>query len=131
VATKEEIAQELFLEVEAGSSGKKNQAHEVQVRQQMYPFLLQTPNLDPDKFARDMLSVLDDRIQYEDWQKPGTPSIVAMNGMAQAEANAAGKADAAADPNAQGPKGASNAPQQGAPGQTGPQQKDPFSPTVQ
>jgi hypothetical protein len=129
--TREEVAQELYLEVEAGSSGKKNQAHEVQVRQMMYPFLLQTPNLDPDKFAKDMLSVLDDRIQYEDWQKPGTPSIVAMNGMAQAQANAGPAADPAADPAAQGPAGASNAPQQASPGQTGPQSPAPFTPTVQ
>ena len=126
-STRDEVAQELYLEVEAGSSGKKNQAHEIQVRTQMYPFLIQTPNIDPEKFARDMLSVLDDRIRFEDWQKDGLPSIIAMNGQAQAAANLG---DPSAAPEAQGPDGASNAPQQQAPGAPGPQTKEPFTPPV-
>ena len=36
-----EVAEELFLEIEAGSSGRPNQAREIQNMQQMAPLLTQ------------------------------------------------------------------------------------------
>lgn len=117
----EDAADEVYLEVEAGSSGRKNQAHEIQVRTQMWPILSALPGISPERIAKDTLNVMDSRLNLEDWIEPGALSIVAMNGQLQAAANRGPESD----PNAQGPAGRSNAPQREAPGQQGPQPAPP------
>lgn len=99
-----EISDELFLEVEAGSSGKPNQAVEIQNWTQMLPFLLQMGSIDPIWLARESIRRLDDRLDLTEAIAEGTPSMIAQNHMAQLSTG-----NAATDPNAQGGEGADNA----------------------
>jgi hypothetical protein len=113
----QDIAGEVFLEVEAGSSGRPNQAVEVDAFTKMAPIIMQIPGIDHVEFAREALRILNSKIDLTKMLTSGVPSIIAMN---QAKQPATG--NAASDPNQQGPKGGQNAiapPQQVSPG-TGP-----------
>lgn len=103
--TLEEIAGEMFLEVEAGSSGKPNQAQEIRNWREMLPFLLQMPNIQPTWLVRESLKRLDDRMDLTEAITENIPSIMALNGMAQVAPDNPENA-----PDAQGDAGASNAP---------------------
>lgn len=84
------IAKEIMLQVVAGSSGRPNQAQQIQMRERVYPMLFQIPGLNPEKMARDLIHIMDDSIRYEDWVDTDAPSLTALNGQMQAQANAAG-----------------------------------------
>lgn len=120
---RETVMKEVYLEVQAGSSGRKNQGQEVQVRTQLYPHMMQVPGLSQEWLLRDMLRTMDPTIVYEDAVSLGALSIVAQNGMEQASANAG-----EGSPEAQGPQGASNAPRAETGGQVGAQ--PPSEPNV-
>src|SRR5690606_20297099 len=47
-----ELANEVYLEVEAGSTGKPNQAVEVANLQRLLPLIMQLPNIDPTWLAK-------------------------------------------------------------------------------
>lgn len=100
-----EISQEIFLEVAAGSTGKPNQATEINNLERLLPYLLQMGSIPPDWLARETLRRLDDRLDLTEAVAAGIPSIVAQNQNAQPA-----PADPGNDPNAQGAKGAANAP---------------------
>jgi hypothetical protein len=100
-----QIADELFLEVEAGSSGKPNQATELQNWSQMLPFLIQMPGINPMWLAREAIRRLDDRLDLTDAIAAGMPSIVMQN-----QAKQPGTGDPTTDPAAQGGQGAANGP---------------------
>jgi len=102
-----EIASEIYLEVEAGSSGKPNQAVEIQNWKEMLPFLLQMPGISPNWLARESVRRLDDKADLTEALSEGAMSIIAQNGLAQVSTG-----DPASDPNAQGPQGAQNAPKE-------------------
>ena len=53
--TRQQIADEVWLEVEAGSSGNPNQAQEIANAQKIYPLVMQIPGIDPEFLARDLL----------------------------------------------------------------------------
>lgn len=103
--TLEELASEVFLEIEAGSSGKPNQAQEIRNWKEMLPFLIQMPEITPTWLARETLRRLDDRMDLTDAMTQGMPAIVAMNRMAQPS-----PADPSAAPDQQGEQGANNGP---------------------
>lgn len=103
--TLEEIADELFLEVEAGSSGKPNQAVELAAWEKLLPFIIQMPGINPTWIARETLKRLDDKADLTEALTEGLPSIMAQNGMTQLSTG-----DPATDPNAQGGEGGNNAP---------------------
>ncbi len=100
-----QIADEIYLDVEAGSSGKPNQAVEINNWQQMMPFLIQMPGINPMWLAKETIRRLDDRLDLTEAIAAGMPSIVMQN-----QAKQPGPADPAADPNAQGAEGAQNGP---------------------
>jgi hypothetical protein len=100
-----EIASELFLEVEAGSTGKPNQAVELNNFKTLAPFLLQTPGISPTWVAKTMVRRLDDSADLTEALSEGALSIIAQNGMAQVSTG-----NPATDPNAQGGEGKNNAP---------------------
>lgn len=102
-----EIANELFLEVEAGSSGKPNQAVEIRNWKEMLPFLIQMPNISPMWLARETVRRLDDKADLTEALSEGTMSMMAANKMAQVSTG-----DPATDPNAQGEQGSDNQPTQ-------------------
>lgn len=110
--TLSQIAGEVFLEVEAGSTGKPNQAVEIQNWKELLPFLIQIPGIAPVWLARETLRRLDDRMDLTDALVANIPSIVNQNSAQQP-----GTGDPATDPKEQGGEGGDNGPQP--PGQTG------------
>jgi len=105
--TPEDIANEVYLEVEAGSSGKPNQPQEIRNFKDMFPLLSQVPGVGPLWLAREGVRRLDDRIDLTEAVVAGIPSIVAMNSMKQGPSP---DGDPQKDPNAQGDKGGNNGP---------------------
>lgn len=108
-ATREDVAREIHLEVQAGSSGRPNQAQEAAIIERLYPLLFQIPGLSPEKLGKHAVRVVDDSAPYEDWIDMSQMPIMALNGQLQAQAN--GQAGAS-----QGPEGGNNAPR--GPGQS-------------
>lgn len=106
--TLDEISDELFLEIEAGSTGKPNQAVEINNWQQLLPMLLQMPGINPVWLAKETLRRLDDRMDLVEAMAAGIPSIAATNQMQTANMVAAQGPQG--DPSAQGGEGAANAP---------------------
>lgn len=114
--TLEDLAGEVYLEIEAGSSGKPNQAQEIHNWKEMLPFLIQMPSITPVWLARETLRRLDDKMDLTDALTEGLPSIVTQNRMATA-----GPSDPNAAPEAQGGEGVQNeAPTPGGAAGTGP-----------
>jgi hypothetical protein len=122
--TRQQIAEEIWLEIEAGSSGNPNQAQEIANAQKIYPLVMQIPGIDPEFLARDLLHRLDDKLDLTQAFKSPLPSIVAMNTMARGPAGPPGVGQVAtpskgatpAGPAQQGPAGEQNAPQNPRPG---------------
>lgn len=100
-----QIADEIFLEVEAGSTGKPNQALEIQNMKELMPFLIQMPNINPVWLAKQMLRRMDDRMDINEGIEMGAASIMAQNAMTQPSTG-----NPETDPNAQGGEGADNGP---------------------
>lgn len=103
----QDVADEIFLEVQAGSSGRPNRAAEIQNFTQMMPFLLQMPGLNPIWVLREALKRLDDRFDVTEAIAAGHLSIQAMN-------TAVGKSlgqpsQGPKDPKAQGNEGSNTA----------------------
>ena len=103
--TAQDIASELILEVQGGSSGRPNKAAELANMEKIVPLLIQIPGVSPDFLAKELIKRMDDKIDLTDALQSGLQSIVAMNGQKQV-----GTGDPATDPNMQGGQGASNAP---------------------
>jgi hypothetical protein len=82
--TLEDIATELYLEIEAGSSGKPNQVQEIRNWKEMLPFLIQMPGIDNVEMAKETLRRLDDKLDLTRLIKPDAMAIVAMNRMSGA-----------------------------------------------
>jgi len=104
--TRDQIAKEIYLDIEAASTGRPNKAQEIQNATQMMPLLLQIPGLSPEWLAREMLRRLDDRVDITDAFAAGMPSVQQLNRVTQQP----GAQGPGSDPNAQGPQGANNAP---------------------
>ena len=84
--SREEISENLYLDIEAGSSGRPNKASEIQNWERLAPILMQVPGVSPEFLARETLRRLDDRIEAEDVIISTVPSIIAMNANAKAQA---------------------------------------------
>ncbi|MBB4017586.1 hypothetical protein GGR16_002620 [Chelatococcus caeni] len=113
--TREQVVQDLFLDIQAGSSGRPNQAAELAKWERATPLLIQIPGIGPKPIARKLSELLD--IDLDELYIEGLPSIMALNAMAGKQAQP-GTGDPANDPNAQGDQGAQNArrPPQNEPG---------------
>lgn len=108
------IAKEIWLEVEAGSSGRPNQAAEIANFERMAPILMQIPGVQPAGLARVGLRRLDDRLDLTELYDKSLLSIAAMNQQAGMPAGGAQQNAGPNAPAAQGAEGAGNAPQPGA-----------------
>lgn len=102
--TRDAVMEEVFLEIEAGSTGKPNRAAELANIERIMPFLLQIPGIDPIWLAKELLKRLDDKLEISEAIAEQIPSIVSMNQMQR---------PGTGDPALQGPPGggAANAPQ--------------------
>lgn len=110
--SRQEIAEDLWLEVEAGSTGRPNQAQEIANVERLMPILLQIPGLDPEQLATEVLRRLDDKLDIKKMFKPMAPSVTMMNAMTQPTMPGAGQQVGQQG----GPAGAASS---GAPGQPG------------
>lgn len=116
-----EAAEEVFLEIKAGSSGRPNKQLEIANLERVTPLLIQVPGVRPAWVAEKLLERIDDNLELADAFVDGLPSIIALNAMQQATAaltqqpeNAGDKSGGTEDaPGAQGQEGANNAPQPG------------------
>ena len=117
------ISEELFLEIQAGSSGRPNKSQEIGNFERLAPILMQVPGISPEWLAKQAIMRLDDNMQVEDAIVAGIPSIVAMNAMKN-DPNANGS-DAEDNPDNQGEEGGnkSERPEEG-PAPDAPVQKD-------
>lgn len=105
---RQDIVEEVTLEVKAGSSGRPNRAAKLADMERAMPFILQLPGMNPIPIAEEYLDLLD-----IDWKKAiieGLPSITALNQMMSKPAGGA-PPPPGAGPQAQGGHGGNNAPQ--------------------
>lgn len=103
--TYEQVIKEVWLEVQAGSSGRPNKAQDLANFERAAPFVLQIPGITPDYIGKYVLRLLDDDFDIEEAITAGMPSISSMNSQVQM-----GTGNPATDPNQQGAQGANNAP---------------------
>jgi len=103
--SREDIAAEIFLEIESGSTGRPNQAQEIQNAERIFPLLLQIPGISPEWLAKELLRRLDDRINLAEAFDVDMASVVAQNQNTQPATG-----DSQTDPQAQGPQGGANTP---------------------
>lgn len=111
--TADEIVKEVILEIEAGSSGRPNQAADIQAFTQMTPIMIQIPGIKPEKLADMGFKIMNSRIRTEDFLDDALPSITAMNQLAGGGGGMPQPAtgDPSTDPSQQGAEGQNNAPQ--------------------
>lgn len=104
--SREEIVKDLILEVEAGSSGRPNNAAVLANYERAMPWLSMLPGVNPAPLAKKGLQALD--IDTDDMIVEGAPSIMALNQMAGRNAQAGAGPNA---PENQGGQGSDNAQQ--------------------
>ncbi|MBO4228019.1 hypothetical protein [Bradyrhizobium neotropicale] len=114
--TREQIVKDLILEIEAGSSGRPNNAAVLANYERAMPWLSLLPGVNPAPLAKKGLQALD--IDADDTFVEGAPSIQALNQMAGRNMHAGGGPNA---PENQGGQGADNAKQPEQPNEPGPQ----------
>lgn len=98
--SRQEIAEELWLEVKGGSSGRPNSERDAAKFERAAPFILQVPGISPRWLAERAIRILDDDADLDEAIAEGLPSITMMNQQTQP-----GTGDASSDPNQQGGKG--------------------------
>lgn len=109
-----DIADQIYLDVAAASTGKPNQAVEINNWKTMLPFLIQMPGISKDWLAKETIRRLDDDADLTEALAASVPSIVAQN------RNMIQQAAAGPPPGAPGPQGgADNGPQPPPPTQGG------------
>ena len=118
--TRQQISDELWLQIEAGSTGRPNQAQEIANAERLFPLLMQLPGIKPEFLAKELIKRLDDKLDITTAFQSMLPSIIAMNGMAsrlgQGPQAPGGPMDFPGAGAAQGPAGGANAPQGAPPG---------------
>jgi hypothetical protein len=122
---RDQIQAEMHLEIVAGSNGRPNKIQRQQALQQLVPFLLQIPGVNPQWLGQKLIEAIDDSIDLTEAFTANVPSIQMMNNAPPPQPGGPG----AEEPGAQGAEGGNNAQQpptqpQGAgpalPGQGGP-----------
>jgi hypothetical protein len=106
---RQEIAKDLLLDIQAGSSGRPNKAADLANMERGMPYLVQIPGINPKGIAKKYVTLLD--LDPDEIMIDGMPSIVAQNAMAsKAAQQQPGTGDSESDPQQQGGEGAQNAP---------------------
>lgn len=109
-----EIMEEIYISVEAGSSGRPNKAAKGAALERVSNILLSIPGVSPRWLFKQVMQTVDETLDLTDAFIEGQPSILALN--KQTGAPETQKAVGTNIPTEQGPQGASNAP---APPQSG------------
>lgn len=112
--SRKQIAEEIFLKIQGGSSGRPNQAADVANLERLAPYIMQVPGLQPGWIAEKFAKLLDPHVDLGEALAEGLPSIQAMNGMMKLAGGAPGAAPGGEaggdgqDQNANGAQGANN-----------------------
>lgn len=101
--TSQDIVDNLYLEIEAGSSGRPNKAVDIANAEKLIPLIMQVPGVSPEFVLRLLVQRLDDKLDPTDAVADAVQSLVAQNRNAQPAG--AGANMAAGDPHMQGPQG--------------------------
>lgn len=123
----DEVISDVYLEIEAGSSGRPNKALQASTFERIFPLLIQLPGVSPEFLARKLIKILDDNVDLADAYVDGMPSVQAINMAmgAMAKGGAAGMegatptGNAMTDPNMQGMMGSNPIPQPPTPSNMG------------
>jgi len=102
---RDQIASEMHLEIVAGSNGRPNKIQRQQALQQLVPFLIQIPGVNPQWLGQKLIEAIDDSIDLTEAFTANIPSIQMINQAPPMQPGAPG----AEDPTQQGPEGANNA----------------------
>jgi len=105
--TADNIAAEVFMQIEAGSTGRPNRAARIGEFERIAPVLLQVPGVKPDKLAEYAMSLMADNLEVSDFLDPMQPSIASMN---SAKPDNGLAADPGSAPDEQGGQGSMNTP---------------------
>jgi hypothetical protein len=73
------VARNVYLEVQAGSTGRPNKTQEVQNAVQLVPLLQRVPGISPEWLANELIKRMDDRLDLSDAFAEHLPSMEAMN----------------------------------------------------
>lgn len=113
-----DLAAEIYLDIVAGSSGRKNRERDAAMFERVAPIAVQVPGIQPAWMAKKTVELMDDAVDFDDALLDGIPSTLAMNAMVKGMG--AGPApggqlqpstgNPATDPNQQGGFGAMNMP---------------------
>jgi hypothetical protein len=74
-----EILENIYLTVEAGSTGRPNKQQDVMNAQILFPMLQRVPGISPEWMARELIKRMDDRLDLTDAFVEGMPSMDALN----------------------------------------------------
>jgi hypothetical protein len=77
--TKADVAKNVYLEIEAGSSGVPDQALAVSNFEKLGPILMQIPGITPMFLAQEAIKRLDDKLDINEALSEGAPSIMMQN----------------------------------------------------
>lgn len=101
---REQVIEELEMEIKAGSSGRPNQSAKLANMERAWPALQMLPGVNPEPIIREMANLLD--INVEELYAEGMPSITAINAaFSKAQQAAQVSSD---DPQQQGDQGGAN-----------------------
>lgn len=84
--TKAEVARNVYLEIEAASSGRPDQATAVMNFERLGPILMQLPGVTPLFLAKEAIKRLDDKLDINEAFSEGAASIMAQNAAAKGPA---------------------------------------------
>jgi len=99
----QDIQDELYLTVEAGSSGRPNKAVGIMNLEKLAPLIMQIPGVSPEWLLKIFVQYLDEKMDPTDAVIDSVQSIVSMNRNAQPAGPGANVASS--DPHMQGPSG--------------------------
>ncbi|MGL4458905.1 MAG: hypothetical protein ACRCUB_11055 [Plesiomonas shigelloides] len=101
--SREEIAQDLYVTIKAGSAGRPNMAKELTALERATPLLVQTPGVSAGTIARMLWSAMGQPTPFSEFYVPNLPSLLMTNRQAQPSTG-----DPITDPNMQAGEGAFN-----------------------
>ncbi len=87
----QEAANEIILEIQAGSSGRPNRAQELANIERVAPYIIQIPGINPRWLAETVLTRMDDKLDLTEAFAENMPSITALNAMAKTQAQGFGQ----------------------------------------
>ena len=116
--SREDMADQVYLEIVAGSNGRPNREQDIANLERMIPVIIQVPGFNPAWVARKMAEAIDEGVDLTEALLDGLPSIISMNAASKAAAAPAGTGNDSnpndpapkGAPEAQGDQGANNAP---------------------